>query len=191
MRCFFIWLVYYLSNVQDWCSVFGVRANDPQEQTRGSSVINAVPAGHITCEEKKEGDKKFLLIRQPKLKSARKIEPFLVRIEETDNQISFVYDSEFVESFDAATKLRDKLLEVIHTSDKWLGIKDLTGLVQKSEKPVRDQIRVLEKNSLIQSRKRSEILTLKFPTSDRSGGHQEKLYFRGDNEEDSNNFGVF
>src|SRR3989344_869305 len=58
----------------------GGTKDDIQEQTRGSTVINAVPAGHITCEEKKDGDKISLIIRQAKLKSAKKLNPFIVSV---------------------------------------------------------------------------------------------------------------
>lgn len=162
--------------------------DDLQEQVRGSTVIGAVISGHITCEEKVQGSDKFIIIRQAKLKGAKKLTPFLVRIkeEEEGNRIDFVYESEHEESLDAATKLKNELYKIMQTSESWFGIQDLKEMVGKSDKPVRDQINVLIEEKQIQKKTRATLIKQGVPVPERKrSSGQEFLYFRlgGEGEE--------
>lgn len=153
--------------------------DDAQEQTRGSTVINAVPSGHITCEETTIDDKKFLLIRQPKLKSARKLNPFFVLIEEKDGKFNFVYERDFEEAADAAVKLKARLLEIFGETSEWLGIKDLTEMCgYKSDSAVRDQLKHLLDDNQIARKTRSTLTKTGASVSKRENASpQEYLYF--------------
>lgn len=153
--------------------------DDLQEQVRGSTVINAVPSGHITCEEKVQGSDKFIIIRQAKLKGAKKLTPFQVRIIDAENRIDFVYEGEHEESLDAAAKLRNELYRIMQTSESWLGIKDLKEMVGRSDKPVRDQINVLMDEKQIQKKTRATLIKQGIPVPERKrSSGQEFLYFR-------------
>ena len=153
--------------------------DDLQEQVRGSSVINAVPSGHITCEEKTQGEDKFVIIRQAKLKGAKKLNPFLVRVKEEGGRIDFTYESEYEESIDAATKLKNELYKIIQTSELWLGKKDFMEMVRKSEKPIGDQLKCLVKEGKIQTRTRASLIEEGINVSSREkASGQEFLYFR-------------
>lgn len=164
--------------------------DDLLEQVRGSTVIGAVISGHITCEEKIQGNDKFIIIRQAKLKGAKKLTPFLVRIKEEEGRIDFIYESEYEESLDAATKLKNELYGVILASGSWLGVKDLTEMVGKSEKPVRDQLGFLVKEGQIQKQTRATLKKQGTPVPEREKeSGQEFLYFRlnSTNEEGNEN----
>ncbi len=162
-------------------SLKGWEKDDLQEQVRGSTVINAVPSGHITCEERIQGEDKFVIIRQAKLKGAKKISPFLVRIKESEGKINFEYEGEHEESLGAATKLKNELYAIIQESGSWLGIKDLKDMVGKSEKPIREQIKALEKSGQIEPKTRSELIRLGIPVPERErASGQEFLYFKVD-----------
>lgn len=155
--------------------------DDIQEQTRGSTVINAVPSGHITCEEKIQDGNHFIIIRQAKLKGAKKIDPFSVKIEISDTKIGFSYECKHEESLDAATRLRNELYEIIQKSETWLGIKDYAEMVGKSESPVRDQIKALLTDKHIQDKTRATLVKEGAPVSQREKpSGQEFLYFRID-----------
>ena len=153
--------------------------DDPQEQTRGSTAINAVPAGHITCEEKKNGDEISIIIRQVKLKSAKKISPFVVNIKEVEGKRVFIYGEEYLEDLDAANKLRQNLFEILQKSDTWLGIADFMEYTsRKADKPIRTQLKALFESSQIQREKRSDLIKRdeKISLTDKS----KFLYFRID-----------
>lgn len=153
--------------------------DDLQEQVRGSTVINAVPSGHITCEEKIQGADKFIIIRQAKLKGAKKLTPFLVRIKEEGNRIDFIFEGEHEESLDAATRLKNELYKIIQASESWFGVKDFIEMVGKSEKPIRDQLNFLVKDGQIQTKTRASLIKagIIVPERERSSG-QEFLYLR-------------
>lgn len=155
--------------------------DDLQEQVRGSTVINAVPSGHITCEENIQGGEKFIIIRQAKLKGGKKLDPFLVRIKEEEGKIGFVYEGKHEESLDAATKLKNEIYKIIQSSELWLGVKDIMEMVGKSKKPVGDQLGLLMKDGQIQKKSRSTLLKQGAPVSEREKPKgQEFLYFRLD-----------
>lgn len=87
------------------------------DSVRGSSAILAAVFGHITCSERRD-DGHYLLINQPKLKSAKKLEPFRVVIEQKLNplelkteRIRFVYGGRFEAGVAAIESLSDKLME--------------------------------------------------------------------------------
>src|SRR3989339_528640 len=71
--------------------------------------------------------------RQAKLKGAKKINPFSVRVESSTGKIDFKFEGEHDESLDAATKLKNEIYEIIIKSDIWLGILDLKEITGKSK----------------------------------------------------------
>lgn len=153
--------------------------DDLQEQVRGSTVLNAVPAGHITCEETLQDGEKFIIIRQAKLKGAKKLNPFLVRIKEEENRIEFVYEGEHEESLNTATKLKNQLYQILQASKVWLGIKDLKDMVNLSEKPIRAQMKALMETKQIQCQTRATLVDQGKPVLERDKpSRQEFLYFR-------------
>ena len=87
------------------------------DAARGSSAITAAVYGHITCVEKKDGQP-YLVVHQAKLKTAKKLDPFKLKIEEKPDstmktKIRFVYSGLYdadVAAVDAmAVKLMDHL----------------------------------------------------------------------------------
>ena len=153
--------------------------DDIQEQTRGSTVINAVPSGHITCEEKIQDGNTFIIIRQAKLKGAKKINPFSVRVESSTGKIDFKFEGEHDESLDAATKLKNEIYEIIIKSDIWLGILDLKEITGKSKSLISKQIKILSNGKQIQYKTRASLIqeNKKIPQREKPSG-QEYLYFK-------------
>lgn len=151
--------------------------DDPQEQTRGSTVINAVPAGHITCEERKSGDDVSIIIRQVKLKSAKKLNPFIVQVKESDSKRIFTYGDEYIEDVDSATKLRQELYDILKGSDIWLGIADfLRHTGRTSDKPIREQLKSLVATGQIQRETRANLIKRGDPVSE--SDKSKIMYFR-------------
>src|SRR3989344_5682777 len=155
--------------------------DDLQEQVRGSTVINAVPSGHITCEEKIQDNEKFIIIRQAKLKGAEKLTPFLVRIKKEEGRIDFIYEGAHEESLGATTKLKNELYKIIRASELWLGVKDFMEMVSKSGKPIRDQLGCLGKDKQIQVQTRATLKKrgIPVPVREKESG-QEFLYLQLD-----------
>jgi len=155
--------------------------DDIQEQTRGSTVINAVPSGHITCEEKNQDGNTFIIIRQAKLKGAKKIDPFLVKVDVSDKKIGFAYEGKHEESLDAATKLRNQLYEIIQKSEAWLGIQDFEEITGKSKSSISKQIKFLAEAKQVQVKTRATLMkeVIDVPKRKNPSG-QEFLYFRLD-----------
>jgi hypothetical protein len=80
------------------------------EDSRGSNAVNAAVHSHLTCEPKKFEGEEFLVIEQPKLKSAEKLKPFRLRINLKSNEcgsFSFVGP---VEESDTQNKTTKKIL---------------------------------------------------------------------------------
>ena len=132
-------------------------------------------------EEKIQEGEKFIVIRQAKLKGAKKINPFNLRVEISDSKISFIYAGEQGEALDAVTKLRNELYEIIQKTEFWMGIKDFHEQVNKSETLIRLQIKALVDGKYIQSKVKAVLVREGSPVSKRTDiGTQSTLYFRVD-----------
>jgi len=170
----------------------GPYKDDPQEQTRGSTVINAVPAGHITCEEKRDGDNTIIIIRQVKLKGAKKLGPFQIQIDATESGFRLFYKGEHLEDVDAAARLKNKLYAIIQESDRWLGIPEFKELVGMSaDKAIRMQLSVLVTSGQIRRETRANLKNQSASIIDRPKTKgNEFLYFKISNEEADGELGI-
>ena len=158
--------------------------DDGQEQTRGSSVINAVPAGHITCDPFELGEFKYLTISQLKLKEEEKIKPFIVqiKIERDENfetkSIDFVYDATIQDKGmeNVAEKAATEIMEVLNRSELPLSASEIIDLkpAGAGQSTVREAIKLLITRNSIDYKTRKE---LGMPLLGKSGGSNEKFYF--------------
>lgn len=90
----------------------GEQSENGMDMARGSSAITAAVHGHITVQEKKIGGSPHLIIHQPKLKAAKKPEPFMLRIAERlePKHMSFDYVGLYDAELAAADAMAARLL---------------------------------------------------------------------------------
>lgn len=156
--------------------------DDPQEQTRGSTVINARVAGHIVCEERDEDDGKYILISQAKLKGAPKLKPFKVRIN-TDDGIKLVYGGEFEGALEAINRVKNEILDIA-IQNGWLRVGDYIKIGTGKDRTIRDALRQLVKDELMETKTRKQLMDLGVRLEN-EGKHNEKFYRRVREEETS------
>lgn len=136
-------------------------SDNGQEQTRGSTVINAVPAGHITCEPFEVGNDRFITITQLKLKEAEKIKPFIVKIvsPEDKSSIDFVCDNngDKAQRESASEKVAKEIIRVLESSDTLLSFDDLFNARIGGQSSIREALKELAKRDVVDSRKRKEV----------------------------------
>lgn len=150
------------------------------EESRGSSAINAAIHGHLSCEGEEREGKKYIVIRQPKLKAAEKISPFELRIEkdQENNKIKFIYEGEYNPKEARYNQTKEKILEIFDKSSTWLSVKNLVTQNVGGETTVRNILKILEAESLLQSKLRKNAEKEGLPLIELEGKHNEKVYFR-------------
>lgn len=156
---------------------------DSQQRTRGSTVINTRPHGHINCEEKIEGDKKYILIEQAKLKGGKKVKPILVRIDESDEKIKLIYERDYEMTLLALDKAEEKIVNLLFHKKVWLSVDELDSC--GSIGVIRVALRNLEKKGRIIGKLWRELSETDAKTlpSLKSRKHNSKLYTLPETEE--------
>lgn len=156
----------------------GAVKDDLGEEARGSSAINAALHGHLSCEPLDKDGIRYLIISQRKLKGAKKLSPFMVRVEEGNGRFGLTYQGEYKPAEDAMEKAKQAILSQLDTSDRWLSVKDFFALDVAGQRTIRDALRMLTDAGAIQAKIRSDLERLKASITDSEGKHNEKLYFR-------------
>ena len=156
----------------------GTGKDDLGEETRGSSAINGALHGHLSCEPLDKDGCRYLVIGQKKLKGAKKILPFTVRIDEGNGHFGFAYQGEFKPTDDAQEQAKQAILNLLVKSERWLSVKDFIATNIGAERTVRDALRDLAEAGTIQAKTRQELERTGASMSAEGGKHNEKLYFR-------------
>jgi len=148
------------------------------EESRGSSSINAAVHGHLTCEPKVVDDEKMLVIHQPKLKCAQKIEPFQVKINDDKDMDSMVFEyrGEYDSSRSGQTQVIAQILAALEGSSEWLSIKDLIKVTSVGDSTVRDVLKDLIKMGKVIGEPRQALEKRGIKLNHEKGSHQEKFY---------------
>jgi hypothetical protein len=130
------------------------------EESRGSSSINAAVHGHISCEPKKDGDQKYLIITQHKLKSEEAMKPMkiLIQKDEENNKLSLIYDGEYSGKVESRNKVGEEVLAEL-ISGGWMSIKDLSASNRDlgAERVIREALRVLVSQNRVVCKSRKEL----------------------------------
>ncbi|MBI2550896.1 bifunctional DNA primase/polymerase [Candidatus Uhrbacteria bacterium] len=155
----------------------GMSRDELGEEARGSSAISGALHGHISCEPIEKDGKRCVVIRQQKLKGAKKLNPFLIGINESDGRFGFTYLGEYQANEDAVHKAKVAIADVLEQSIKWLSLKDLSTHDISGERTVRKALGELTAEGHIQSKTRKELLAVSAPMTGTDGKHNEKLYF--------------
>jgi hypothetical protein len=124
-----------------------------QEQTRGSSVINAVPHGHLAIEEtRSESGDRLIRCVQAKLKAAQKlVHPFLVKVVETETGgIQFEYGGEDDGVRTLMPKLMDELAAHLKERRRWVSTADLIGAKLAGERNTRQGLKQLVESGRVE-----------------------------------------
>ena len=158
----------------------GTGKDDLGEETRGSSAINGALHGHLSCEPLDKDNLRYLVIGQKKLKGAKKLLPFTVRIDEGNGHFGFAYQGEYKPTDDVLEQAKQAIVGTLEKSERWLSLKDFMASAVGSERTVRDALRVLAEDGSVQAKIRKELEWIKAPISAQGGKHNEKLYFRRD-----------
>ncbi len=148
------------------------------EESRGSNAINAAIHSQITCEPKKEDGKDYLIIRQPKLKGDRKLEPFKLEINLNKEGDPFLYRGLLGEN-ESHGKLVKKILELVE-GDSGMGISLKSLLVAKigGERTIRNALKEMVEAKSILEKTWGEIKSsTEFIPSLPGVTHNEKFYF--------------
>jgi KaiC/GvpD/RAD55 family RecA-like ATPase len=124
---------------------------DPQQRSRGSSVINTRPHGHINCEECFQNGHKYILIEQCKLKGDKKINPFLVKFDDSDG-IKLIYEGTFLAPMHATDKAEQKIIDVLKAKQSWLSVEDLITEGCGVEKTLRNALKALVNKKCVKTR---------------------------------------
>jgi hypothetical protein len=157
----------------------GGNKEDDGEESRGSSAINAGIHGHLSCEEEKRDNSTYLIIRQPKLKADKKLEPFELRIEknDTENTMRFIYEGEHKDKEKVLNKTMENLLNIYDTSNECLTIKNLVEMRVGGETTIRLANKLLIAQGRVVSMTRKEATKIGRKIRDQEGKHNENVFF--------------
>jgi hypothetical protein len=161
----------------------GDRRDDSQEQTRGSSVINAVLGCHLTCEERDIAGSKHILIHQAKLKEAEKLRPFLVKFEQSGAGIDLVYAGEngtLGKENRTAEKAATAILETLRKDGVWTSKKEFAELGVGTFSIVKEALAELRNARRIKEGFRGDLEKMSAHLRTSKGKHNEKLYLLND-----------
>ncbi len=163
---------------------FGKSKDEFGEESRGSTAINAAVHGHLSCEEIILDKIKYLLIIQRKLKSDKKLEPFLVKINiDEENKWSFEYMGNYDAKEATFKKNTDDVLATIERSNFWLCKKDIAVAIGAKDSTVAKVLQGLEKDKLILSKTKGELEKESVQIGYPDAKHNAKFYFRKDENE--------
>jgi hypothetical protein len=133
------------------------------DMARGSTAITAAIHGHLTCQEKKTGGQPYLVISQPKLKAAKKLDPFIVTMGEQlePRHMSFYYTGPYDTDMTASNAMEAKL--VIHFrehTNEYFTRKHLAELhfaTSADDKTLRSALSSLVEKKQLEQKKYSEL----------------------------------
>jgi hypothetical protein len=138
--------------------MFQARGAADQEQSRGSSGINAAINGHISLEEKTGDDgQTYIVISHLKAKDSEKLPPFEIRVIKEGGHISFGYCGEQKDNNAQKEIAKNKILIRLEDHDTWISAKEIYAWKFAAEKPTRQALKELEGAGQIHSRMRSPL----------------------------------
>jgi len=148
------------------------------EDSRGSTAINAAVHSHISCEPKKEDDKNYLVIRQPKLKGAKKLEPFRLLIDlENKEDSSFKYEGESIATT-SHSRMVEKIIKLLdNETGSGINLKGFVSARIGGERTLRETLKEMEDMKSIVGKLWKEVEEEELPVATRGTAHNEKFYF--------------
>ena len=110
----------------------GVIKISAQNRLRGSSDILASVDAHIAV-KKDNQDKSKILVEQAKLRSAKEVDPFEVKVNEDDEKIRFEYLGVCAEKISKKELAKDAVDFVLQEEQDGLSIKDICRKINETE----------------------------------------------------------
>ena len=152
--------------------------NSDGEDSRGSTAINAAVHSHLSCEPKKEDGQEYLKITQAKLKGAKKMDPFCLRINIGAEGDPFVYEGAY-NGNTSHTKIVEKILELLKNG-AGAGI-NLKGFISANmgvgDRTIREIFKEMVTMKSIIVKTWSEVQMEELSTISRGIAHNEKFFF--------------
>ncbi|MFA6397508.1 MAG: bifunctional DNA primase/polymerase [Candidatus Paceibacterota bacterium] len=162
-------------------SGFG-KANEGEE-ARGSSVITNASHSYISSNAKKENGMDYAIIMQHKQKSAKKLDPFRIRINllpDCDNDERFIYEGEEINN--SLVVLKAKIIGALESSEKWLFMNDFTALKFGGKKTIKKALDELVLEERIECKLGEEIIREELDASIAVPRPNAKFYFLANEE---------
>lgn len=156
-------------------SMFSKSGNN--EDSRGSTAINAAVHSHISCEPKKEDGQEYLIINQPKLKGAKKLEPFRLLINLGGEGLPFIYEGEYGGS-SSHGKVVEKVMQLLKEQDgKGISIKSFVAADIIGERTLRKVLKEMETMKSIVSMNWGRVKKEELPRISDGIADNERFYF--------------
>lgn len=148
------------------------------EDSRGSTAINAAVHSHISCEPKKEDDKTYLVIKQPKLKGAKKLEPFRLLIDlENKEDGSFKYEGDSIVT-SSHSRMVEKITKLLdNETGTGINFKGFISAGVGGERTLRDTLKEMEDMKSIVGKIWKKVEEEELPVATRGNAYNEKFYF--------------
>lgn len=155
---------------------FFKNSNSDSEDSRGSTAINAAVHSHLSLEPKKEDGKEYLIVRQAKLKGAKKMEPFRLLINLNKEGNPFIYEGEY--SLNSHSKIIEKIISLLEAQEgKGISIKSLIAANIIGEHTLRKVLKEMESVKSISSKIWSKVKEEGLPVVSEGTIHNEKFFF--------------
>lgn len=131
--------------------------NDDAESSRGSTAINAAVGGHISLDEKKNGDdnSKMLVIKHLKSKVGEKLAPIDIGIE-IGPVINFTYLGKHEEKSQVENEARIRILEELGGRKEMLSRKDFISLKIAGQTTIKNVLKLLVAEGSVMAISRKE-----------------------------------
>lgn len=150
--------------------------NSDSEDSRGSTAINAAVHGHLSLEPKKEDGQEYLIIRQAKLKGAKKMEPFRLLINLKGEGHPFIYEGEYNQN--SHSKIVEKIIKLMEDQGgKGINIKGFISADIIGEHTLRKVLKEMEEVKSITSKTWDKVQTEGLSVISDGTTHNEKFFF--------------